>query len=972
MRSADRLRHLATAATAAVTFMLLSLAIASPAFGASIPLTIPGMARDARAVVVADCVSTVSRPLDPAAGPRSGIVTDVTLRVVDAITGDPATTVTITQPGGEYGGIGLAVTEVPVFSGGGRYVVFLAENGQVLGGTQGALRVIGDRVGTGRETLTSLKRTVRAATGTPMSFAETIADSLVAKAAAAADAVIAPLAVPVISSVSPADASAGTGDTVTISGTGFSASGTVLFYRDSSTDLSASIISWSDTSIVCEVPRGAGSGAVTVTNNLGQTSVDYTYDVGFSYGGAKWASGTLSETFRVNPNCADAAASEVSAIDAAAATWSAVSSFKFVDGGLCSSTANPTVSTDGYNDIYWASSGFTSGSTLAWNRYWYYLPNYDIFETDIIFNDAFSWGDGTGGTYDVQAVATHELGHSFNLSDQYGPGDASESKIMYGFIPAGSQRRALTQDDIDGVRWIYGTSGDVTPPVMGAVSSSTHPSDTTWYSNNDVTFSWSATDANPITYSYTLDHTSGTIPDTTPEGTATTRTFNDVADGEWYLHVRACDDSGNWSTTQQRRVRVDVTAPSGTFSINGGDAVTNETTVDVDSTVTGAAEMRIAADGATYGAWQAYATQVQIALPAVIGTRTVAVQYRDAALNTLQLQDTIVYDPAARDFSWVEIAGTDRYATALAVSKAAYATGSCDTVIISTGVNYPDALGAGGLAGAARCPILLVKSTGGLSSYVRNEILRLTQGQPSRTVYITGSTVVVSAQTESDLKALVGSANVRRLGGKDRYATANLIAREVIAVLSARGIPYDGHAFVTTGQDFPDALLASPVAYDARRPILLVGRSGFDVALRDTITAIGATDVDIVGSTASVSTGVEGAIGTMPGVTARRVASGSDKYAMTVAFAEWACAEQGFSCADAGIATGDKFPDALAAGPLQGESKSLVVLTPATYLDSRIRALLQANYDDAEHIRFLGSTAAVSQSTRDSIISVLE
>ncbi len=93
---------------------------------------------------------------------------------------------------------------------------------------------------------------------------------------------------------------------------------------------------------------------------------------------------------------------------------------------------------------------------------------------------------------------------------------------------------------------------------------------------------------------------------------------------------------------------------------------------------------------------------------------------------------------------------------------------------------------------------------------------------------------------------------------------------------------------------------------------------------------------------------------------------------MTVAFSNWACAEQGFSFADAGIATGDKFPDALAAGPLQGKSRSLVVLTPPTYLDSRIRSLLQANYDDAEHIRFLGSTAAVSQTTRNAIIGVLD
>ncbi len=976
MLSRTRLCHTASVATAALALAFLIVLLAAvPAFGASVPLSIDAMSRGARAVVVADCISTVSRAVNPSVGPRSGIVTDVTLSISDAITGTSGNTVTITQPGGEVDGIGLVVTEVPTFTRGGRYVVFLGANGQVFGAAQGALALAGDRVGSSREPLSSLKRRVRAATGTSMTLAETLAETVVARAGDAAAAVISPLATPAISAMSPSDVSAGTGDAVTISGTGFGAmAGSVAFYCDSETVVLASVDSWSDTSITCEVPVNASSGAVAVTNGSGLTSAGFSYDVGFSFGGSRWAPGTLSETYRINPNCADATTAEVPLIDAAAATWSAVSNFTFGNGGMCASTVNPTPGTDGHNDIYWASSGFTSSNILAWNRYWYYSgPSYNtLVESDIVFNDAWSWNNGTSGTFDIQSVAVHELGHSFCLGDQYGPGDASESKIMYGMIPAGTQRRTLTQDDIAGVRWIYGFSGDATPPEMGAVTSSTHPSDVTWYPNHDVTFSWNATDTGAVTYSYALDHTSGTRPDTTPQGAATTCTFSGLADGEWYLHVSACDESGNWSDPQERRVRVDVTAPSGTFTLNGGSAETNTTTVTVDSAVTGATQMRIAPDGTTYGSWIAYAAQRTISIAEAEGTATVAVQYRDLALNTLTTERTIVYNPAMRAFSWVEIAGSDRYATALAVSRAAFAAGSCDTVIISTGANYPDALGAGGLAGAAKCPILLVKPTGGLSSYVRSEIVRLTQGHTTRKVYITGSTVVVSAQTEADLKALVGSANVKRLGGKDRYATANLIARQVKTVLSAKGTPYSGKAFVTTGQDFPDALLASPVAYGGARPILLVGRSGADAALRDTITALGVTELDIVGSTTSVPTAVQTALAGMSGITVRRVASATDKYSMTVAFTRWAVAEEGFSFANVGVATGATFPDAVAAGPLQGSSKSLVVLTPPTYLDSRIRTLLQANYDDAAHVRFLGSTAAVTQPARNAVIAVLK
>ena len=968
MQSINRLLYPRAAVVAALSLVLLFI-VATPALGASVPLTVDRLTDDSRAVVVADCVSTVSRAIDPSVGPRSGIVTDVTLRVVDSISGTSGSTIMITQPGGELDGIGLVVSELTAFSRNQRYVVFVGSNGQVVGGAQGALAVVGDRVGPSRESLSSLKRRVKAAAGTPMTLAETIAETIVARAADAAEAIISPLATPVISSMTPSDVSAGTGDVVTIYGTGFGGTqGSVSFYRDSTSIVAATVNSWSDTSISCVVPMGAGSGVVRVTNDSEITSSGYTYDVGFSFGGAKWGSGVLSETYRINPNCADATSAEVSLVSAAAATWSTVSSFSFVNGGACTSTNNPPPS-DSKNDIYWASSGFTSSGILAWNRYWYYMdsPYNRIFETDIVFNDSFNWGDGTGGTFDIQAVALHELGHSLNLGDQYGPGDASESKVMYGMIPSGTQRRTLTEDDIAGIRWIYGVSGDVTAPVMGAVSSATHPSDTTWYQNNNVTFSWSATDASPITYSYVLDHSSGTVPDTTPEGAATTVTYNGLADGEWYLHVRARDDKGNWSTTQQRRVRVDVTAPAGSFSLNGGASTTATTSVTVDSAVIGAAEMRIAADGVTYGSWQAYATHQAILLPEVVGTRTVAVQYRDAALNTSTLMGSIVFDPEVRVFDWTEISGPDRYSTARAVSRSAFADGS-DTVIISTGENYPDALGAGGLAGAAECPILLVKKTGALPTAVASEIKRLGATQ----VYITGSTAAVSAQTELDLKKIVGSAKVTRLGGRDRYATANLIAIETVRILAEKGTPFSGTAFVTTGLDFPDALLASPVAYAEKRPIFIVGRSGADGSLRATIASLGVTQLDIVGSTTSISTAVEAALAGVEGVSVERVASANDKYAMTVAFSDWACAEEGFTCDDMGVTIGDRFPDALAAGPLQGISRSLVVLTPPNYLDSRIRAMMEANYDTADSVRFYGTTAAVSQATRDSIVGVLE
>jgi hypothetical protein len=73
------------------------------------------------------------------------------------------------------------------------------------------------------------------------------------------------------------------------------------------------------------------------------------------------------------------------------------------------------------------------------------------------FDDAETWSTtGTGGTFDLETVALHEIGHLLGLSHSSVPGS-----VM--FPTYGGNRRALTQDDIDGIRRLYpylGRRGD--------------------------------------------------------------------------------------------------------------------------------------------------------------------------------------------------------------------------------------------------------------------------------------------------------------------------------------------------------------------------------------------------------------------------------------------------------------------------------------------------------------------------------
>ena len=85
-------------------------------------------------------------------------------------------------------------------------------------------------------------------------------------------------------------------------------------------------------------------------------------------------------------------------------------------------------------------------------------------------------------------------------------------------------------------------------------------------------------------------------------------------------------------------------------------------------------------------------------------------------------------------------AGTDRYATAVEISRSAgWDEGNATVVYLATGLNYPDALALG--ASAEGGPILFVKP-GDMTDVTRSEIRRLT---PCFIVAVGGSDVVSDA-----------------------------------------------------------------------------------------------------------------------------------------------------------------------------------------------------------------------------------
>jgi len=317
-------------------------------------------------------------------------------------------------------------------------------------------------------------------------------------------------------------------------------------------------------------------------------------------------------------------------------------------------------------------------------------------------------------------------------------------------------------------------------------------------------------------------------------------------------------------------------------------------------------------------------------------------------------------EPEPSDLTQIPLEGKDRYDTAIEISQDAF-PGGADAVVIATGENWPDALGGSALAGVIDGPVLL-SGRGALPASVLGEIDRLGASE----AYVLGDFRALSTNVYNALVAELGFGNVHRIGGANRYETANLVAAEVVDML---GDEYDGTAFVGTGLNFADALAASPLAAANGWPVYL---SGMPTISSDTIAAMqaaGVTDTILLGGEAAMPEGTSIVI-LGAGFTAIRI-DGADRYETAAKVAEWGVTDAGLDWDGVAIATGEKFPDALSGGVAQGISGSVLLLSRSDSLSPVTQAALEDNAGDIASVRFLGGLPALSQSVRDAVMAAL-
>lgn len=311
-----------------------------------------------------------------------------------------------------------------------------------------------------------------------------------------------------------------------------------------------------------------------------------------------------------------------------------------------------------------------------------------------------------------------------------------------------------------------------------------------------------------------------------------------------------------------------------------------------------------------------------------------------------------VHAPTDRDGGepdGLRLAGADRILTGIELSQAGF-PGVVHTAIVATAGQFPDALAAAPLAAAIDAPLLL-NSADRLAPAVRTELERL---QVERVILL-GGTAAQSQAVEDELRSFVGI--VDRAAGVDRFHTASIVAERAVEEWRIRGVEA-GPPLVALGSRFEDALSAASLAGHGRRPLLLASHDRLPDWTARSLDRLGATAATVVGGRGIIEAGLMDALRQRVGNVDEL--AGNDHVETAAMVAEQAVAH-GARRDIVVVASGDAFPDALAAGPSAIAQGGVLLLTPRDRAGDQTAAFLSAG--STSRLWIAGGPAAVSEPT---------
>lgn len=300
----------------------------------------------------------------------------------------------------------------------------------------------------------------------------------------------------------------------------------------------------------------------------------------------------------------------------------------------------------------------------------------------------------------------------------------------------------------------------------------------------------------------------------------------------------------------------------------------------------------------------------------------------------------------ARPLAYTSLRGTDRYDTAIKLSQAAFPAAlppNCG-LVLAPGETFQEAHCGAPLASAFGGPVLLTYQSV-LANNVKTELQRLAPAN----VFCIGMSdavvnAVIAALPATTVTALKGT-------GGSVYDMSYRVAKALGAKIG--GDMSNTAAIITRGDVFPDAIGVSPLACAMVWPVLLTESGG-----SGPLNASSAAALSELGITHAVKVGT---YVTLPGaVTGLANLSGAHRYYTNRNVAEWSHNTAGLPFTHLGVATRDKFPDALAAGPYLARDGGILLLSPLNGpLPATIGAEITANRAAVCRVSFIACVEPV-------------
>ncbi|WP_066922931.1 cell wall-binding repeat-containing protein [Murdochiella massiliensis] len=272
--------------------------------------------------------------------------------------------------------------------------------------------------------------------------------------------------------------------------------------------------------------------------------------------------------------------------------------------------------------------------------------------------------------------------------------------------------------------------------------------------------------------------------------------------------------------------------------------------------------------------------------------------------------------------------------------------GDARKVILVQNMAYADSMSAMNVS-QGNIPILYTQKDE-LFAVTKQEILRTERDE----IIVMGGPGTISEKVIDELKAMT-NAKITRVGGIDRFE---------VNKNSAAYLPESTNAVIANGMIYTDALSSVPYAHQWKAPILLVREDRVPEFVADVLKAR-IRDAVISGGEGTIAPETKQAIEAMIGKTVSRV-DGADRYVVSAKMAEMV-----MNPTRAIITSGEKWSDALVAGPVAQKLNAPVLLTKQANLPMPIDAYLNT-HTDLEQILIVGGPASVGESVRNAVKAI--